>query len=149
VEAGRIETHLETYPLSEVRDFVERTFRPVALQRGLEFSIEVGETTPPRVTTDRKVLEQILKNLLANAFKFTERGHVGLRVDRAVPELPYRIESLRRAPAVLAFAVSDTGIGIPVEKQERIFEAFQQADSSITREYGGADADPHTVIVFV
>jgi signal transduction histidine kinase/HAMP domain-containing protein/ActR/RegA family two-component response regulator len=137
VEAGRIETHLQPYPLKEVRDFVERTFRPVALQRGLEFSTEIGAGAPASISTDHQLLDQILKNLLSNAFKFTEHGRVKLRIDCAGPEVVYQSEALKRAPAVLAFAVSDTGIGIAPEQQEKVFEAFQQADTSITRKYGG------------
>src|SRR5262249_27229644 len=105
VEAGRIETHMEAYPLEAVREFTERTFRPVALQRDLEFSVEVAKAAPPSVNTDRQLLEQILKTLLANAFKFTERGRVELRIDRAPPELHYLSDPLRHAPAVVAFAV--------------------------------------------
>jgi CheY-like chemotaxis protein len=137
VEAGRIETRVNDYRLDDVRDFAERTFRPVAVQQELEFSVELGDGLPDSVATDRQLLEQILKNLLANAFKFTQRGRVGMRIDRAPAGIRYRSESLRRAPAVLSFSVSDTGIGIPPEQQEKVFEAFQQADSSITRKYGG------------
>jgi signal transduction histidine kinase/HAMP domain-containing protein/CheY-like chemotaxis protein len=137
VEAGRIETHLEPYPMQEVQEFAERTFRPVAMQRGLEFSIDIAPGVPPSVTTDHQLLEQILKNLLANAFKFTEHGRVALHIGRAASGLPFRSAPLQRAPTVIAFAVSDTGIGISVSQLERIFEAFQQAEASITRKYGG------------
>jgi HAMP domain-containing protein/signal transduction histidine kinase/ActR/RegA family two-component response regulator len=137
IEAGRIETHLESYPTQAVQEFVERTFRPVAMQRNLEFSIEVAPGAPPSMTTDRQLLDQILKNLLANAFKFTEHGRVELHIERVPADLPFRSASLQRAPAVIAFAVSDTGIGIASGQHERIFEAFQQADTSITRKYGG------------
>jgi HAMP domain-containing protein/signal transduction histidine kinase/CheY-like chemotaxis protein len=136
VEAGRIETHVETYPLDELHLFVERMFRPVAQQRGLDFTVDVAPSAPAAVRTDRQLLEQILKNLLANAFKFTEHGRVELRIERA--EGGYRSEALRRAPAVVAFAVSDTGIGIPADQQDRIFEAFYQGDATITRRSGGA-----------
>ena len=136
VEAGRIETHLEPYPLQAVQEFAERTFRPVAMQRGLEFSIDVAPGVPPSVTTDHQLLDQILKNLLANAFKFTEHGRVTLRIERAAG-VRFRSASLQSAPAVIAFAVSDTGIGISARQVERIFEAFQQAEASITRRYGG------------
>jgi HAMP domain-containing protein/signal transduction histidine kinase/CheY-like chemotaxis protein len=137
VEAGRIETHLEAYPLESVRGFVERTFRPVALQRGIGLAVELSGGMPARITTDRQLLEQIIKNLLANAFKFTERGRVDLRVERAPARASFRSSSLTHAAAVIAFRVSDTGIGIPAEEFDRIFEAFQQADASITRKYGG------------
>ena len=90
IEAGRIETHLEPCPTQAVQEFAERAFRPVAMQRGLEFSIEVAPGAPLSVTTDRQLLHQILKNLLANAFKFTERGRVGLRIEPAPAGLPYR-----------------------------------------------------------
>ncbi|AKU99936.1 Putative SigmaB asociated two-component system sensor protein [Labilithrix luteola] len=123
VEAGRIETNVEAYLLSSVRDFAERTFRPVALQRGLDFNVSIAAGTPAAVLVDRQLLEQILKNLLANAFKFTEHGRVELRVERKGDSL--------------AFVVEDSGIGIGPEQQAKIFEAFQQADSSITRRYGG------------
>ncbi len=136
VEAGRIETHVETCPLDEVRVFAERMFRPVALQRGLEFAVDLAPSAPSAIKTDRQLLDQILKNLLANAFKFTERGRVDLRIELVTSG--YRSESLRRAPAVVAFAVSDTGVGIPSEQQERIFEAFYQGDATITRRTGGA-----------
>jgi HAMP domain-containing protein/signal transduction histidine kinase/ActR/RegA family two-component response regulator len=136
VEAGRIETHIETCPLEEVRVFAERMFRPVALQRGLEFAVDVAPTAPSAIKTDTQLLEQILKNLLANAFKFTDRGRVDLRIDLATSG--FKSESLRRAPAVVAFAVSDMGVGIPPEQQERIFEAFYQGDATITRRAGGA-----------
>ena len=90
----------------------------------------------PGVTTDHQLLDQILKNLLANAFKFTEHGRVALRIERAAG-VRFRSASLQRAPMVIAFAVSDTGIGISARQLERIFEAFQQAEASITRRFGG------------
>jgi len=137
IEAGRIETHLEAYAMQAVQEFAERTFRPVAMQQGLEFSIHIAPGVPRSITTDRQLLDQILKNLLSNAFKFTERGRVELQIERAVADLPFLSASLQRAPAVIAFAVADTGIGISSGQLERIFEPFQQADTSITRKYGG------------
>ncbi|HEU5257718.1 MAG TPA: HAMP domain-containing protein [Vicinamibacterales bacterium] len=137
IEAGRIETHLEAYPTQAVQEFAERTFRPVAMQRGIEFSIGVAPGVPSNITTDRQFLDQILKNLLSNAFKFTERGRVELHIEQARAELPFVSAFLQHAPAVIAFAVSDTGIGISAGQLERIFEPFQQADTSITRKYGG------------
>jgi signal transduction histidine kinase/HAMP domain-containing protein/ActR/RegA family two-component response regulator len=136
VEAGRIEMHVEPCSTRSLADFVERTFRPVALQRGLELGIEIVLGTPETIYTDKQLLEQILKNLVANACKFTDRGHVELRIERARPK-GWKHPALVRAPAAIAFVVSDTGIGIPFEQQEKIFEAFQQADTSITRRYGG------------
>jgi HAMP domain-containing protein/signal transduction histidine kinase/ActR/RegA family two-component response regulator len=137
VEAGRIETHLQPYPLRELCEFVERTFRPVALQKGLEFSVQLAAGAPVSIVTDRQLLEQILKNLLANAFKFTERGRVELRIGPAPAGQAYRSEALAHAPAVLAMAVTDSGVGISPDQHDRIFEAFQQADASITRKFGG------------
>nr|UXE44636.1 sensor histidine kinase RcsC [uncultured bacterium] len=137
VEAGRIETHVENVAVTDVCQFVNRTFRPVALQRGLDFEIVTSREAPATVTTDRQLLEQILKNLLANAFKFTERGRVELRVERPRPPLPVYAEPLLRAPSVVAFCVSDTGIGIAKEHIKRIFEAFEQGDASTTRMFGG------------
>jgi signal transduction histidine kinase/HAMP domain-containing protein/CheY-like chemotaxis protein len=136
VEAGRIEAHPQTLRLSEARGFVERAFRPLALQKGLELGVEIAEDAPETLLTDPQLLHQILKNLLANAFKFTEHGRVELRIQPAGPEHEGS-EIVKRAPAVLAFSVIDTGIGIPKEQHARIFEAFHQADSSITRKYGG------------
>ncbi len=137
VEAGKIEAHAEPYAIAELLQFVERTFRPVSEQRLLTFTTELTADAPGSITADHQLVQQILKNLLANAFKFTERGQVTLRISRAVPGLSYRSARLREAPAVIAFAVTDTGIGVPAEQQVRIFDAFQQADASITRKYGG------------
>jgi signal transduction histidine kinase/HAMP domain-containing protein len=137
IEAGRIETHVETYSIEAVREFAERTFRPVAMQKQLDFSVEIAVTAPATLTTDRQLLEQVLKNLLSNAFKFTSHGSVSLRADQVPAGPHFRSERLRRAPGVIAFSVADTGTGIPPEKIESIFEAFQQADASITRKFGG------------
>jgi signal transduction histidine kinase/HAMP domain-containing protein len=137
VEAGRIETHVETYPIEAVREFAERTFRPVAMQKQLDFSVDIGVTVPATLTTDRQLLEQVLKNLLSNAFKFTSHGGVCLRADQVPAGPHFRSERLRRAPVVIAFSVADTGTGIPPEKIETIFDSFQQADASITRKFGG------------
>ena len=100
VEAGRIETHLAPLDLDEVTGFVERTFRPVALQRGLSLTIDVATGAPRDVVTDRQLVEQILKNLLSNAFKFTERGHVGLHIGPA--SLPASVNAPRRGRAAIA-----------------------------------------------
>ncbi|MHB8417954.1 MAG: HAMP domain-containing protein [Myxococcales bacterium] len=137
VEAGRIETHLEPYSLAALSGFAERGFRPLATQRGLDLDVEIARDLPPTLTTDPQLLEQILRNLLSNAFKFTEKGRVTLRASLSTQPRPWRTEALRRAPAILELSISDTGIGIAPEQRERIFEAFQQADSSITRRYGG------------
>ncbi len=118
-------------------DQLERSFHQLAKDKNLEFEIQRAEDLPPTVRTDDKRLQQILMNLLSNAFKFTEEGKVVLRVAPAAADETYHLDSLTRASEVVAFSVSDTGIGIPTEKQRIIFEAFQQADGTTSRKYGG------------
>ncbi|HEY7181066.1 MAG TPA: response regulator, partial [Blastocatellia bacterium] len=112
-------------------------FHQVAADKGLEFTIDAAASLPPVINTDPKRLQQILKNLLSNAFKFTEKGHVSLSVKMADRRGNYSNDALKEADQVIAFSVSDTGVGIPVEKQRIIFEAFQQADGTTSRKYGG------------
>jgi CheY-like chemotaxis protein len=103
----------------------------------LEFLTRIAPGTPELITTDIQRLQQILKNLLGNAFKFTDRGHVYLDIHSVPEKLAFKAEGLKSAKQILAFTVSDTGIGIANEKQQLIFEAFQQADTTTARKYGG------------
>jgi HAMP domain-containing protein/CheY-like chemotaxis protein/signal transduction histidine kinase len=138
VEAGRMDINVADVKLADVREYVERSFRPVADDKGLSFEVAVhGANVPPTIQTDEQRLQQILKNLLSNAFKFTELGGVTLRVELAEPGRQFASETLAAADAVVAFSVVDTGIGIPRDKLRLIFEAFQQADGSTARRYGG------------
>lgn len=122
-------------PLIKLLDYVHATFRPLTLDRGLTFEVEVGEDVPREMFSDEQRLQQILRNLLSNAIKFTASGRVELRVSRVEnPEPHFTRES---SDNVVAFAVSDTGIGIAPEKLPVIFEAFQQADGTTNRKYGG------------
>jgi CheY-like chemotaxis protein len=137
VEAGRMDVHVGEVKLSDLRDFVERSFRPVSEDRSVEFEIEVhGANVPPTIETDEQRLQQIVKNLLSNAFKFTDRGGVKLRIGVAEGR-QFASEALSRAEQVIEFAVQDTGAGIPHDKLRLIFEAFQQADGTTSRRYGG------------
>ena len=104
---------------------------------GLSFDVQVDPQLGRSIITDSKRLQQVLKNLLSNAFKFTEHGGVRLSVGRGAAAGAPTIRCCSQAPTVVAFEVSDTGIGIPPEKQRIIFEAFQQADASTSRKYGG------------
>jgi hypothetical protein len=123
--------------LSDLREFVERSFRPVAEDKNLAFEVDVhGANVPPTIETDEQRLQQVLKNLLSNAFKFTEQGDVKLRISVAKGR-QFASEALSRAEAVLEFAVTDTGVGIAHDKLRLIFEAFQQADGTTSRRYGG------------
>ncbi|HZI15137.1 MAG TPA: response regulator, partial [Myxococcus sp.] len=137
VEAGKMQVEPRDIVLTELNQFIDRSFRPVADQKGLAFSVEVVQGTPRHIRTDPQRLQQVLKNLLSNAFKFTDQGSVKMRVKLADPDKRFDHEVLRRSRHVLAFAVTDTGIGIPKDKQRLIFEAFQQADGSTARKYGG------------
>ncbi len=137
IESGTVAVDVRELRLADLRDYVERTFRHVAESKGLDFYVDVDALVPRTMLTDPKRLQQVIKNLLANAFKFTRRGRVSLSISRAGAEAYAENEGLRNASAVLAFAVSDTGIGIPSDKQHIIFEAFQQADGSTSRKYGG------------
>jgi signal transduction histidine kinase/ActR/RegA family two-component response regulator len=123
VEAGKLQVELEDVPLARILDVTERTFRHVAEEKQLGFRIRAGAGLPALVHTDPLRLQQVLRNLLSNAFKFTERGEVALDVE-------FR-------QGAIAFHVRDTGIGIPEEKQQIIFEAFEQADGGTARKYGG------------
>jgi HAMP domain-containing protein/CheY-like chemotaxis protein/signal transduction histidine kinase len=137
VEAGRMDVNVGEVKLTDLRDFVERSFRAVSQDKEVEFEIEVhGANVPPTIETDEQRLQQVLKNLLSNAFKFTEQGSVKLRVSLAEGR-QFASEALSRAEAVIEFAVSDTGVGIPREKLHLIFEAFQQADGTTSRRFGG------------
>ncbi|HRI49807.1 MAG TPA: response regulator, partial [Pseudomonadota bacterium] len=137
IESGTMAVDVDEYPLSHMRDFVERTFKQVAVDKGLEFAVELAEGLPQAIYTDPRRLQQVLKNLLANAFKFTHQGRVALAVETAASGWSPDNKSLSGADVVLAFAVIDTGIGIPPNKQKIIFEAFQQADGTTSRKYGG------------
>ena len=122
----------------DLRRYVERTFRHVAEAKNLSFFIRVDPRLPPSMFTDAKRLQQVLKNLLSNAFKFTHQGGVTLTIERAERRLePRASRRSTRATDVIAISVTDTGIGILPDKQQIIFEAFQQADGSTSRKYGG------------
>ena len=136
VEAGKMEVHPAAIALDTLLDYVDATFRPTAAQKGLTFEIEVNPDVPTLIYSDEQRLQQILRNLLSNAVKFTAAGGVTLRVARADPAIRFA-GPLRDEASVLAFAVTDTGIGIAEHKLELIFGAFQQADGTTSRGYGG------------
>ena len=137
IESGTVVVDVSEVRFTDLRDYVDRTFRPLAEAKKVGFDIEIGEGIPRSIFTDSKRVQQVIKNLLSNALKFTDRGRVSLRVETAAEGWSPREEFLSRAKAVLAFTVTDTGIGIPLDKQQIIFEAFQQADGSTSRKYGG------------
>src|SRR4029434_8674779 len=122
---------------ADLRTSMEQTFAQIARDKGLEFAIDLGAELPQAITTDSKRLQQVLKNLLSNALKSTEQGSVTLRVEPATKGWNIEHQGLSHAEGVVAFAVSDTGIGIPADKQRIVFEAFQQADGTTSRKYGG------------
>jgi len=125
------------WPLTELRPMLERTFRHVAEATKLAFMIDLRPGLPETIPTDPQRLQQILNNLLSNAFKFTEKGKVEFIAEMATGGWSPSNENLNRASKVVAFRVVDTGIGIPFEKQQSIFESFAQADGSTSRKYGG------------
>jgi signal transduction histidine kinase/CheY-like chemotaxis protein/CHASE3 domain sensor protein len=124
IEAGHVDIRPEAVAIERLANNLKQLFQPLAGEKRLDFTIAISADVPPTIETDPQRLEQVLKNLLSNAFKFTEAGHVKLAIGK-------------RGPDQLAFAVSDTGVGIAEEQQRRVFEAFHQADSTISRKYGG------------
>ena len=138
VEAGKIEIYAQDVPVQEILRYLDQTFRPVAQQKGLDLKLDVESDVPVTIRTDGQRLQQILRNLIGNAFKFTEQGGITVRVHQPPPGIVYQGEALRAASdKVIAFSVVDTGIGIAKDKQQLIFEAFQQADGTTSRKYGG------------
>ncbi|QYR22023.1 HAMP domain-containing protein [Paenibacillus sp. sptzw28] len=137
IESGTVTPDFSEVSIDDLTGGLDRTFRHIVKSKSLEFRIMTESNVPDTIVTDSKRLQQILKNLLSNAFKFTEKGQVMLVIRKANEGWKDDNETLNRAKSVLCFSVSDTGIGIPEEKQQIIFEAFQQADGSTNREYGG------------
>jgi HAMP domain-containing protein/signal transduction histidine kinase/CheY-like chemotaxis protein len=137
VESGTMEIEARPIAVAGIRDYVQKNFEAIASAKGVEFTIDVGRTAPRSIVTDEGRLQQILKNLLSNAFKFTAEGSVTLRIESVHEGWSAGYQALDDAEQVVAFSVEDTGIGIPADKHRIIFEAFQQADGTITRKYGG------------
>ena len=134
IESGTLSIEPERLSFVDLKLFLEGTFQQLAQNKGLSFTIELDSQLPSIISTDPKRLQQILKNLLSNAFKFTEQGSITLQIkveDRVTLATP------QSESPVIAFSVVDTGIGIAIEQQQVIFEAFQQADGTTSRKYGG------------
>lgn len=124
VESGKLDIHPENLRVHQITDSLDKVFKPIAGEKKLGFNIELGENLPESIFTDKMRVEQILKNLLSNALKFTAEGSVGLKVTAVDSQ-------------TLQFTVTDTGVGIAKDQQELIFEAFRQADGTSNRKYGG------------
>ncbi len=138
VEAGKMGIVASDTKVSELVDYVVRDFRAISQQKDIEFSIDLADDVPPSMYTDGQRLQQVLKNLLSNAFKFTDSGAITLRAYRYTgTRSVFQTEALREATTIVAFTVRDTGIGIADNKQRLIFEAFQQVDATTSRKYGG------------
>jgi HAMP domain-containing protein/signal transduction histidine kinase/AmiR/NasT family two-component response regulator len=137
VEAGKMPIDPKDTKVTELQDYLDQNFRPVAEHKGLKFEIDIAPNVPKSMFTDHSRLHQILKNLLSNAFKFTEQGKVTFRMNAEDKGRRFGLDTLDQARKVISFSVIDTGIGIPPEKQKLIFEAFQQADGTTSRKYGG------------
>lgn len=137
IEAGKIEIVTDEVNVTELPQTMRNMFNPVAAKKNLQFEIITNPNVPPVLSTDGQRLQQILKNLLSNAFKFTEQGGVTLQIELAPPEKAGQLLNRQTAEPVLAISVTDTGIGIPQDKQQIIFGAFQQVDGTTNRQYGG------------
>jgi signal transduction histidine kinase/DNA-binding response OmpR family regulator/HAMP domain-containing protein len=137
IESGTVSVEATEIPLASLRDAAERSFRHIAESKNLPFEIELAPDLPPTFRTDEKRLQQIVKNLLSNAFKFTFRGRVQMTVRLAREGWSPGHPTLDRGAPAIAITISDSGIGIAPEKQRLIFEAFQQADAGTARKYGG------------
>jgi HAMP domain-containing protein/signal transduction histidine kinase/CheY-like chemotaxis protein len=137
IESGYISVDYSPITFDEITRFVQSTFNPISEAKHLQFKIDMDKNLPAEIETDSQRLNQILKNLLSNSFKFTEKGEVSLKIYKADNSWKTKIPTLEAAESVIAFEISDTGIGISKEKQNIIFEAFQQAEGSTSRKYGG------------
>ena len=137
IESGTVSVDAEELYLPNLLEAIARPFRHEAENRRLAFDLVLDQGLGRSIYTDAKRVQQVLKNLLSNAFKFTEQGGIRIRVAPAMQGWSPENEALRSAPSVIAFEVSDSGIGIPPEKQKIVFEAFQQADAGTSRKYGG------------
>ncbi len=137
IEAGRMDVEPTEVRFAEIRGYVEQAFAPQADDKGLDFQVRIGKDLPSAVVTDAQRLQQILRNMLSNAVKFTDNGAVTLRISRAPENAVFDVPALTNARQVIAFTVIDTGIGISDDKLSLIFEAFQQADGTTSRRYGG------------
>ena len=134
VDAGKMEIHYEDVQLPDIEAFVEQNFAAVASRKHIDLGVHISEDIPQSIVTDSHRVKQILRNLLSNAFKFTNSGSVELYVEKADKEkLPLYLNA---EADYVAFAVRDTGIGIPADKTDLIFEAFQQVDGTTSRKYG-------------
>ena len=137
IESGTMAVEVSEVPFGELREYVDRTFRPLAENKKLDFKVELVNDLPPAIFTDSKRLQQVLRNLLSNAFKFTEEGSVGLRIASVESGWSTDNEVLNDAEAVIGLSIHDTGIGVPADKLKIIFEPFQQADMGTSRHFGG------------
>jgi len=137
IESGMMDVDAVAVPLGDVQEYVDRTFREVANSKGLQLKVDLDPRTLSSIITDQKRVQQVLKNLISNAIKFTESGAVTLTIEPATSGWSPDHPSLSRASSVVAFRVEDTGIGISPDKHQVIFEAFQQADGTTSRKYGG------------
>jgi CheY-like chemotaxis protein/nitrogen-specific signal transduction histidine kinase len=137
IESGTVTLDVSEYRFSALRNYVDRTFRHMAEAKHLGFQVDLADNLPTALMTDTTRLQQVLKNLLSNAFKFTSHGKVDLTISLVTSGWTSDHPHLLHADAVLAFSVRDTGVGIPSDKLQLIFEAFQQADGSTARKYGG------------
>ena len=140
VEAGKMDINIDDMDIHDFSTAMKRNFKPVTTEKNLYMKVDIADDLPKYIHTDKQRVEQIMKNFLSNAFKFTIEGGVTLLIsrpdDQSYNETQLHRKGIDRAKAVI-FSVSDTGIGIPEEKQELIFEAFHQADGTTSRQYGG------------
>ena len=123
--------------ISQLVDYVEASFRPLASEKGLAFAVEVSPDIPDHLWTDEQRLQQVLRNLLSNAVKFTSSGEVRLLIEPAWALDDADLDMFADTDEVIAFSVTDTGIGIPEDKLQLIFEAFHQGDGGTSRRFGG------------
>ncbi len=136
VESGKMAVNVDDIRLAELGETVRRNFAAIAERKQLFFNVEVAEGVPEIIRSDKMRIEQIMRNLISNAMKFTHEGGITLKISRPASDMEFFSSDLQ-ADSTIAFAVSDTGIGIPKEKLGAIFESFQQADGSTSRKYGG------------
>ena len=136
-EAGKMDVYPKAVKLKDIQKFIERQYLPIVSQKAITFTIQLDSSLPETVITDEQRLLQILKNLLSNAFKFTEQGSVFLSIRNAEKNFTYKQGLSGNVSKMLSFSVTDTGIGIPQDKHIMIFEEFRQADGTTSRKYGG------------